>query len=36
MKLVNEAVLNWFKQERYDSVPRTGTLLIITFVLPKF
>jgi len=35
MKLVNEVLLKWFKQERCDSVPRTGALIII-FALPKF
>jgi len=33
---VNGALLKWVKRERSDSVPASGLLLMITFVLPKF
>jgi len=33
---VSVALLKWVKRERIDSVPASGLLLIITFVLPKF
>jgi hypothetical protein len=33
---VDEALLNWFQQERSDVVRVSGSLLMLTFVLPKF
>ena len=32
----DEALLNWFQQERSDMVRVSGPLRMITFVLPKF
>ena len=34
--VVNEALLKWFKQQRSDTVPLSGPLLMIIFVLPDF
>jgi hypothetical protein len=31
-----EVLLEWFKQQRSDSVPVSGSLLMIIFVLPQF
>jgi len=31
-----EVLLKWFKQHSSDSVPVSGSLLMIIFVLPKF
>jgi hypothetical protein len=33
---VNEALLKWFKQQRSENVLTRGSLLVITFDLPKF
>jgi len=33
---VDEALFKWFKQERSDTVPVSGPLVMITFILPKF
>jgi len=31
-----EVQLRWFKQQRGDNVPVSGSLLMIIFVMPKF
>jgi len=31
-----EVLLKWFKQQRSDNVPVSGSVLMIIFVLPKF
>lgn len=33
---IDEALLKRFKQQKNDSVPMSGPLLMVTFVLPKF
>jgi hypothetical protein len=33
---VDEALLEWFKQERSENVPVNVSLLLLTFVHPKF
>ena len=33
---IDEALLKWFKQDRSDSAPMRGPLLLISFALPKF
>jgi len=31
-----EVLLKWFKQQRSDNIPVSGSLLMTIFVLPKF
>jgi hypothetical protein len=33
---IDEALVKWFEQDKSDSVPMRGPLLLIHFALPKF